>query len=69
MNSTSATTFTLPTAVGNNGLTYDVTNANTGIVTVATVSSQTISGLSTVTLDSQWQSVTVRSDGSNWIIK
>ena len=69
MNSTSATTFTLPTAVGNNGLTYDVTNANTGIVTLATVSSQTISGLSTVTLDSQWQSVTVRSDGSNWIIK
>ena len=69
MNSTSNTTFTLPTAVGNNGLTYDITNANTGVVTVATISSQTISGLSTITLDSQWQSVTVRSDGSNWIIK
>jgi hypothetical protein len=69
MNSTSATTFTLPTAVGNNGLTYDITNSNTGVVTIATVSSQTISGLSTVILDSQWQSVTVRSDGSNWIIK
>ena len=69
MNSTSSTTFTLPTAVGNNGLTYDITNANTGVVTVATISSQTISGLSTITLDSQWQSVTVRSDGSNWIVK
>lgn len=69
MNSTSAITFTLPTAVGNNGLTYDITNANTGVVTIATVSTQTISGLSSITLDSQWQSATVRSDGSNWIIK
>jgi len=69
MDSTSPTTFTLPTAVGNNGLTYDITNVNAGVVTVATVSSQTISGLASLSLSSQWQSVTVRSNGTNWIIR
>lgn len=68
MDSTSATTLTLPTAVGNNGLTYHITRVNTGAVTVATVSSQTISGLSSVSIPTQWGNLTVRSNGSNWII-
>jgi len=68
MNSSSATTFTLPTAVGNNGLSYIITRIGTGAVTVATVSAQTISGLSSLSIPSQWSSVTVKSDGSNWII-
>ena len=68
MDSTSATTFTLPTAVGNNGLTYHITRINTGSVSVATVSDQTISGLSSISIASQWASVTVKSNGSNWII-
>lgn len=68
MDSTGALTFTLPTAVGNNGLTYHITRVNTGAVTVATVSAQTISGLSVVVIPSQWSSISVRSNGSNWII-
>ncbi len=68
MDSTSATTFTLPTAVGNNGLTYHITRINTGAVTVATVSAQTISGLSSVVIPTQWGNLIVRSNGSNWII-
>jgi len=68
MDSTSALTFTLPTAVGNNGLTYHITRINTGAVTVATVSAQTISGLSNVIIPTQWGNLTVRSNGSNWII-
>lgn len=68
MDSTSATTFTLPSAVSNNGLTYHITRINTGAVTVATVSSELISGLSSLTLPSQWSSVSVRSNGSSWII-
>lgn len=68
MDSTSALTFTLPTAVGNNGLTYHITRINTGSVTVATVSAQTISGLSSVSIPTQWGNLIVRSNGSNWII-
>lgn len=68
MDSTSALTFTLPTAVGNNGLTYHITRINTGAVTVATISAQTISGLSSVSIPTQWGNLTVRSNGSNWII-
>ena len=68
MNSASSTTFTLPTAAGNNGLSYIITRVGAGAVTVATVSSQTISGLSSLSITSQWSSVTVKSNGSNWII-
>lgn len=68
MNSSSATTFTLPTAVGNNGLSYIITRIGTGAVTVATVSGQTISGLSSLSISSQWSSVTVKSNNANWII-
>ena len=68
MDSTSALTFTLPTAAGNNGLTYHITRVNTGAVTVATVSAQTISGLSSVSIPTQWGNLTIRSNGSNWII-
>lgn len=68
MNSSSSTTFTLPTAVGNNGLSYIITRVGTGAVSVATVSAQTISGLSSLSITSQWSSVTVKSNGTNWII-
>ena len=67
-NSSSATTATLPTAVGNSGLVFIITRTGTGAVTVATTSAQTISGLSSLSIASQWSSVTVKSDGSNWII-
>lgn len=67
-NSSSATTATLPTAVGNSGLVFIITRTGTGAVTVATTSAQTISGLSSLSIASQWSSVTVKSNGSNWII-
>lgn len=59
-------TQTLPTAVGCKGKEYLVKNAGTGVVTVATTSSQTIDGVTTYVLTSQYQSVTVVSDGANW---
>ena len=63
----SAATITLPTAVGIAGRIYNIKNSSTGTVTVATFGGQTIDG-GTLTLTTQYQSVTVQSDGTNWII-
>jgi hypothetical protein len=62
-----ALTATLPSAAGIAGRAYTVkqTSASTG--TVATSSSQTIDGASTVSL-TQYKYVTVISDGSDWLI-
>ena len=60
-------TVTLPTAVGVNGQNYVIKNRGTGVVTVATTSSQTIDGASTKSLKNN-DSIEVISDGSNWII-
>jgi len=62
-------TITLPTAVGCAGQSFlvkKITAAN--VVTVATTSSQTIDGLTTRTLNSQWELLKVTSDGANWLI-
>jgi hypothetical protein len=60
-------TVTLPTAVGATGRVYIVKNSGVGTITVATTSSQTIDGVSTVTLATK--AVTrVQSNGSNWIV-
>jgi hypothetical protein len=60
-------TVTLPTAVGATGRVYIVKNSGVGVITVATTSSQTIDGASTVTLATK--AVTrVQSNGSNWIV-
>jgi hypothetical protein len=66
---TSAFTATLPTAVGVTGKQYtikrvDQTLANA--VTIATTSSQTIDGVTTKKLSTQYEQFTVVSDGSNW---
>lgn len=65
-----AFSITLPTAVGIPGRSYTIKRLNSGgnAVTVATTSSQTIDGASTVGLSAQWQSVRVVSDGANWIV-
>lgn len=60
-------TATLPTAAGAAGRAYTVKNIASGSLTVATTSSQTIDGSTTVTL-AQWKFATVTSDGSNWFI-
>jgi hypothetical protein len=64
-----ANTFavTLPTAVGVDGRHYVVKNSGTGVITVSTTSSQTIDGQLTQSLN-QHDSISVVSDGTNWII-
>lgn len=64
---TGTITVTLPTAVGNTDV-YTVKNVSTGIVTIATTSSQTIDGSLTVAEGAQYQSLTFVSDGANWNI-
>lgn len=62
------TTLTLPTAVGNtNQYTVKRTDA-TLVTTIATTSAQTIDGASTFTLSTQYESVSLISNGSNWLI-
>lgn len=68
VNCTSGTfTATLPTAVGCTGRIYTVKNSGTGLITVATTSSQTIDGVTTQTLI-QYASIMVQSNGASWII-
>jgi hypothetical protein len=64
-----ALTMTLPTAVGASGRTYTIkkVDSSSNAVTVATTSSQTIEAASTYSLASRWKSITVASDGANWI--
>jgi hypothetical protein len=61
-------TVTLPTAVGVAGKLFNIKNSGTGVVTVATTSSQTIDGGLTAVLSTQYESITIQSTGSNWII-
>lgn len=61
------TTLTLPTAV-DNGSRYTIKNTGTGVVTVATTSSQTIDGATTATIAVADASIDVISDGANWRI-
>jgi hypothetical protein len=61
-------TATLPTAVGIAGRFYTIKLMSVGTGTIATTSSQTIDGVTTYTLSSQYKYITVQSDGANWII-
>lgn len=63
-------TATLPTAVGVAGKTYTVnkTSSDVNALTVATTSAQTIDGAATTTLNTQYESIIVISDGANWHI-
>lgn len=69
INATGGTfTATLPTAVGRAGQTFALKNSGTGVVTLATTSSQTIDGELTNVLAVRYQSVEVASDGANWFV-
>ena len=62
-----STTFTQSNA----GRIYNIKNSGTGTITIATTSSQTIDGATTITMNGttkQYQTVTVQSTGANWII-
>ncbi|MEY3459772.1 MAG: hypothetical protein RL215_2929 [Planctomycetota bacterium] len=65
-----AFTVTLPSAVGNTGRQFVVKRLNSGsnAVTVAAAGGQTIDGAATVTLSSQYQVITLVSDGSGWML-
>jgi hypothetical protein len=63
-----ATTVTLPTAVGIPGRIYNIKNMSSGIVTVATTSSQTIDGSTTRLISTNNETITVQSDNVNWVI-
>lgn len=69
INCTSGTfTITLPTAASIGNRQYKVKNSGTGVITVATTSSQTIDGSTTKTLNIQYGGIEMSSDGSNWIV-
>lgn len=57
--------LTLPTAVSNTNL-YTIKNTSTSSVLVATTGGQTIDGSTTAILSTQYTSIDVTSDGSNW---
>lgn len=60
-------TLTLPTAVGNTNLyTLKKIDSTATAVSIATTSSQTIDGITTAALTSQYESLQLYSDGSNW---
>lgn len=62
------TTVTLPTAVGNTNR-YTIKNSGIGVVSIATTSSQTIDGsASPITINVQYVSIDLISNGSNWEI-
>jgi len=65
-----AFTVNLPTAVGRSGKRFTITKttSSTGAVTIDGDSTETIGGDSTKTLDFQHESITIMSDGANWIV-
>jgi DUF4097 and DUF4098 domain-containing protein YvlB len=70
---TGGVTITLPDATTvSSGHTVNVKdsggNAGGDPITIDTVSAQTIDGNLTATLDTDYQSITVVSDGSDWVI-
>ena len=60
--------ITLPTAASITGRIYVINNSGAGTITINTTSAQTINGAAsgTITL-TQYHSLTVQSDGANWI--
>lgn len=61
---------TLPTAVNRNGATLTVKkiDSSANVITIDTTSSQTIDGVTTKVISTQYQSYTVVSDNANWWI-
>ncbi len=64
----SAVTMTLPDATACTGMRYDIKRLGTATVTVACNGVQTIDGQTTILILAQYASITVISNGSNWII-
>lgn len=62
-----ATEVSLPTAVGISGKEYNVIRVGTDNVTITPDGAETISGDANFVLTSQWDSVSMVSDGSDWV--
>lgn len=61
-------TFTLPTAIGSDGLSFRLFAKGVGTHDIATTSSQTIDGLASGVIKlNDTESITVTSDGANWV--
>jgi hypothetical protein len=65
---TNSFTVTLPTAVGIAGKIYVIKNSGTGTITVDGNGTQTIDGSLTAVLSIQYESITIQSTGTNFII-
>jgi hypothetical protein len=66
-----AVTLTLPTAVGRNGKTIVFKKTDSQVANVITIdgfSTETIDGALTTTLNTQYECLTIYSDGANWQI-
>ncbi len=68
-------TVTLPTAAAaynstdSTGLVLEVKNIGTGTITVDGDNAETIDGVTTIVLSTQYSSITIQSDGTEWWIK
>ena len=65
----STITITLPASANNKGRIYRIAKVDSGAgkVTVDGDDSETINGLTTIDLDDQWDSLSIISDGANWV--
>lgn len=61
-------TVTLPTAVGAEGQYFVIKNSGTGVITIDGDGSETIDGQGSKTLAIQYESMTVISNGANWLV-
>ena len=61
-------TLTLPTAVGITGKIYRIKNTSNGVITIATHGSETIDGETSASLIQKYETATIMSDGTNWMI-
>jgi hypothetical protein len=68
LSASAALTFTLPAATGNTGKILRFKSVTTSQVTISRSGSETIDGATSITLDNQYDSVTLVSNGSNWLI-
>lgn len=60
-------TVTINTAIGFSGITYQIVNSGSGIITLDPNGTETINGVLTLIVPSQ-SGYTIKSDGSNWVI-
>ena len=68
INATTGLTLSLPSAVGNGGIIFNIKNTGTGNVIVSGVGGNTIDGQPSFEISTQYQSIKVQSTNSNWII-